>query len=620
MRIFLKLPKEVLSLIFSHIEDLSIIECLIFIPGLQHITLERKYSNFEINSNNKSIEKLVSLFQKYKFIPSIIIGDINQINQLIDEPAFRLANFEVKILRNTRFSNFVSILDKVYVIGIHLDQYLEPFVGLFKKTEIKSFLDYVGSNSLQSLTTTHLNQFEIQFPTSLKQVTINGGQNFDLNLSDLQYLESFNCKNLQKISSLENFQLPTSIKNLRLYYCDFNSLGNLIKYDKLKLLHISYCPEIFDIVHTKFPNSLIILNFVSNFQTDSDDELDDIDDVQIRIDGDFSFPPKLKKLRINDTMQTIEIRAINISNSLNCLELKGIGDVYLNQVLDNLPRKMFEIIIEDCRFVYSEKPVSFPESTQIKFSRNKCFEVFESNLNQLELLKELDISDNIYPEIHDFEHPIDSLDILTHMEISFMEKVCFKTPQLQSLILKTRTTAHECVHDYSSEVLFDCKNLTKINMINLNMEFLNFNEFPNSLKELVIKDLKLEAMHGYLFTLNELKILDLQNNQITFSMLKHQIFPSSLIYLNLSNNKIEDLSCLNLENCVNLKNLILKEVTAKDEPEGALQLMQLFSDRGTDAKANAILTNYDSKVIFKFVNGVEEESILTSIYKKRKIF
>ncbi|KAI5959843.1 uncharacterized protein KGF55_005075 [Candida pseudojiufengensis] len=631
MRIFLKLPKEVLSLIISHIEDSSIIESLIFIPGLQHIALEQKYSNFEINSNNKSIEKLVSLFQKYQFIPSNIIGDLNQINQLSDEPAFRLANYELKILRNTKFSDFVSILNKFYVIGIHLDQYLEPFVGffeIFKKNEVQSFLNYVGSMNIQSLTTSYLSSFKIQFPKSLKELTINGGVYFELDLRDLHYLESFNCKNLDYMSSLENFQLPISIKNLRLYSCDFKSLGNLIQYNKLKLLHISYCPEIFDIVHTEFPNSLIFLNFVSNFMSDRVDESDEEelldqasdDDLRVRIDGDLLFPSNLKKLRIYDTMQTLKIGAINFSDSLNCLELKSIGEIDLKLVLDNLPRKMFEIIIEDCLILYVEYEVLFPESKQIKFSRNKVYyHNLQSNLNQLESLKELDVSDNFNPEFDDVD-PLDPLDILTHMNISPVERVCFKTPQLQSLILKSPKTPSIGVCEFPSEVLFNCKNLTKINMINLNINFLNFNEFPNSLKELVIKNSGLQEIHGYFSKLDELKILDLQNNEITFSMLEHQIFPSSLNYINLSNNKIEDLSCLDLENCVHLKELILKEVTAKDEPEGAIDLMQLFSDRGADAKANAILTNYDSKVIFKFVNGVEEESILKSVHKRRKIF
>ncbi|KAI5965781.1 uncharacterized protein KGF55_001144 [Candida pseudojiufengensis] len=625
MHIFLKLPKEILSLIFSYIEDLSIIESLLFIPGLQHIALEQKYSKFDIDSNNKSIEKLVLLSKKYEFIPSFVIGTINQINQLIDKPGFKLANYEVKILPNTRFSDFVSILNKVNVIGIHLDQLLEPSFGTSKKNEIKSFLNYVGTKNLQSLTTSHLNMFKVQFPTSLKQITLNGGQNFELDLRDLHYLECFNCKNLENMNSLENFQLPLSIKNLRVYSCDFNSLGNLIKYIKLKLLQIAYCPEIFDIVRTEFPNSLMILNFVSNFQTDrinesDEEEFDDILDEngRIRIDDEFLFPPNLKKLRIYDTMQTLEIGDINISDSLSCLELKNIGAVDLDRFLINVPEKMSEIIIEDCRIVYSGNQVSFPESKSIRLTNNKiCFEPFVTNLNQLKLLKQLDISDNIFSDAAS-EYRLDPLDILPHMEISRVERVCFKAPQLQSLVLKSQTPMDASDRDDPSEVLFRCKNLTKIEMTNLNISFLNLNEFTNSLKELVIKNLKLEEMHGFLFRLDKLKILDLQNNRITFSMLEHQIFPASLIYINLSNNEIEDLRCLDLESCVHLKDLILEKVTGYDDPVGATQLMQLFLNRGADAKINVILTNYDSKVIFKIVNGVEEESILKSVHKRRK--
>ncbi|KAI5962337.1 uncharacterized protein KGF55_003413 [Candida pseudojiufengensis] len=623
MQIFLKLPKEILSLIFSQVNDKSVIESLIHIPGLQHIALERKYPKFEINNNNNSIKKLISLFQKYEFIPSIIIGNIYQINQLIDEPAFRLANYEVKILPTTKFNDFVSILDKVYVIGMHLDQYLEPFVGIFKKNEIKSFLDYIANNNLQSLIISHLNMFKIQFPTSLKQITLNGGQNFELNLSDLQYLESLNCKNLHKMSSFKSFQLPTSIENLKLDSCDFKSLDNLKKYSKLKLLHITCCPEIYDITYTEFPGSLKILNFINNFEPNriaelneeelSDDVIFSEKDLRVLL---YCFPPNLEKLSINDTMQTLEIGNIEISKSLNCLELKGIGEFNLSWVLDNLPRKMSKIVIRDCRILYSDFRVSFPESKQIKITNNKvCFDPFISNLNQLESLKELDISDNVCPDFDDTEYPFDPLMSLPDMKIFNMEKICFNTPQLHHLILKSPTPPDHDYYEFSSELLFNCKNLAKINVINLDIRFLNLNEFSNSLKELVIKNSKLQAIHGNFSNLNKLQILDLQSNQLTLQRLEHQKFPSSLIYINLSNNKLEDLSCLDLDNCVHLGDLILEKVTAKDEPEGAIALMELF----LDTKANAILTNYDSKVIFKIVDGVEEDSILQAKSKRRKI-
>ncbi|KAI5965784.1 uncharacterized protein KGF55_001147 [Candida pseudojiufengensis] len=621
MQVFLKLPKEILSLIFRLIEERSIIESLILIPGLQHIALERKYSTFEINNNNKSIEKLLSLFQKYEFIPSIIIGDLNQINELIVEPAFRLANYEVKILPNTRFSDFVSILNKVYITGIQLDSYLESFVGLSKKNEIQSFLNYVGSNNLQSLTTSHLNMFKVQFPTSLKQITINGGQNFELDLSNLQYLESFECKDLLQMSSLENLKLSQSIKNLKLDSCEFKSLGNLIKYNKLKLLHISYCPEIYDIAYNEFPDSLKILDFINNFKPSRIAELNEEeglilseDDLRVVV---YSYPPNLEKLRIFDTMQTLEIEDFEISKSLNCLELKGIGEFNLSLVLDNLPRRMSEIIIENCRVVYSDYEVSFPESKQIKFTNNKiCFDPFFTNLNQLKLLEELEISDNICPDFDDAEYPFDPLISLSHMETAHMEKVCFNTPQLQNLILKSPTPPDQDDYMFSCEVLFNCKNLTKINMINLDICFLNINEFCNQLIELVIKNSKIQAIHGNFSNLDKLKILDLQNNKFTFSMLENQNFPSSLISLNLSNNKLEDLNCLKLDNCVHLHNLTLKKVTAKDKPEGAIQLMELCMNLPTAAKFNAILTNYSSRVIFKIVDGVKKKSIK---HKRRKI-
>ncbi|KAI5962377.1 uncharacterized protein KGF55_003453 [Candida pseudojiufengensis] len=613
MQVFLKLPKEILSLIFSHIKDQSIIESLILIPELQHIPLEQKYPKFEITNN---IETIIGLFQKYNFTPSIIIGDINQIKKLIDEPAFRSVNYEVKILQTTKFSDFVSILEKVYVTGIHFDV---PSVGLLEK-EINSFLDYVGSNNLQSLTISHLSMFKVQFPKSLKHITLNGGQNFELDLSGLQYLESLDCKDLLQINSLENLKLPSSIKNLRLDSCDFESLGNLIKYDKLNLLQISNCPEIYNIIHTRFPDSLKTLDFINNFQPDKIAELGGhlhahvSNNDSIRIVCHFFFPPNLKKLRICDTTQTLRIGTLNIPNSLTCLELENIGEIDLEDVLLSLPKKMSEIIIRGCQFVYSDNDVLFPESKSIKFTNNRiCFEIFKTNLNQLKELKELDMSDNTFSDCGKCKTILDPFLILTKT----MEKICFETPELQSLILKSSVSMFDREYDDEcgppSEVSFNCKNLTKVKMINLNVSKLDLTEFPSSLEELTIQNLILQTIDGNFSKFNKLKILDLQNNEISFSMLSSQKFPSSLTNLNLSDNILEDLSCLKLDSCVDLHNLTLKKITADDEPEGAMQLIDLLLNLNT--KVNAILTNYESKVIFKIVDGVKEKSNR----KRRKI-
>ncbi|KAI5965783.1 uncharacterized protein KGF55_001146 [Candida pseudojiufengensis] len=637
MQIFLKLPKELLSLIVSHIEDESIIKSLITIPGLQHIALNQIYPKFEINKKNKSIETLLGLFQEYKFVPSVIIGNVNQVNQLIDQPAFKLAKYEVEIAQGTRFSDFVSISEKASVVGLHLDQYLKPLVKVLENNEIRSFLDYVGNNDLLSLTISHLNKFKFQIPNSLKQLTISGGGIFELNLSDLQNLESFSCRDLRQTNTLESLQLTTSIKHLRLVYCDFKGLGNMIRYNKLKSLHIFCCPEIYDIATIEFPSSLKILDFVNNFQPDRIYELYEEKQPEYVIFSHkglsilfYGLPPNLEVLRICDTMQTLALGATGILKSLNCLELCSIGEIDLTWVFRNLPNNMFQIIIEDCRIVNSEIPVLFPESKQIKFSNNQiCFNPFKTNMNQLKSLELLDISDNNC-RIGYCEYPIDPLTILSATEVNTKEKVCFKTPHLQNLILKLPDplddsdweSLSQASSDYSDgdcefspQVSFNCKNLTKIRMINLLISCLDLTEFPNSLEELIVKKSKVRTIHGKFSKFNKLKILDLQKNQITFKTLEHQKFPSSLVYMNLSNNEIEDLTCLKLENCVHLKDLILEKVTGKDEPEGAMQLKELFLNRDAP-KASAILTNYDLKVIFRIVDGVIKKS--TSKHKKRR--
>ncbi|KAI5966742.1 uncharacterized protein KGF55_000151 [Candida pseudojiufengensis] len=619
MEIFLKLPKEILSLIFSNIKDKSIIKSLLYIPGLQQIALERKYSKYEINDDhNNSVESLIELFQLFKFIPSIIIGNVKQINQLLKEPSFKLVNYEVKILKCTTFIDLVSILDRAYIVGVHLDQYLTIFAASFKKVEVGLFSSFVEQTYLQSLTTSYCDIFPIRFPTSLKELTLYEGFNIKLNISDLHHLESFNCKNLSAMSSLNNIKLPSSIINLRLYSCDFESLGDLFKYKNLNLLHIACCHELYDLGNTLFPISLKTLSFINNFHPNRIENLSN--DVQIsiseiasriRIDAEFRFPQNLKSLKIFDTMQTLEIGKIEIGKTLDVLELDGITHLELDSVSISLPNQMSEIIITNCEIVAED--LFFPESERIKFSNNDVWlGLFKSNLDQLKSLKVLEMSDNYCSKFAGDLELFDPLETLTNVN----ENVRFNTPNLQSLILKNkRPMSYE--PDDALQVSFECKDLTKLTMINLGVESLNFDHFPSSLLELIINNLKLETMHGNFSKLSNLRKLDLQNNQVTFSMLASQKFPSSLTHLNLSNNKIEDLSCLVLDNCTNLKDLKLSEVTSERTPEGTTQLRNLLFY--VDTNINAILTNYDSEVIFEIVNGVEKNSILKSIYKKRRI-
>ncbi|KAI5960311.1 uncharacterized protein KGF55_004603 [Candida pseudojiufengensis] len=115
--------------------------------------------------------------------------------------------------------------------------------------------------------------FPIQFPKSLKELTLEKGHKINLDISDLHHLESLKCKRFNKMSSLDNIQLPSSIKNLSLDSCDIETLGDLFKYKNLNLLQISCCPELFDLVNTSYPDSLETLNFINNFYPQRIDEV-----------------------------------------------------------------------------------------------------------------------------------------------------------------------------------------------------------------------------------------------------------------------------------------------------------------------------------------------------------
>ncbi|KAI5962346.1 uncharacterized protein KGF55_003422 [Candida pseudojiufengensis] len=109
-----------------------------------------------------------------------------------------------------------------------------------------------------------------------------------------------------------------------------------------------------------------------------------------------------------------------------------------------------------------------------------------NNIEDLKSLKVLDFSDNVWLDYDSEEVGPDPLDILSG--------TCFETPELQSLILKCPGPP-DC--DYYVEPLkpsFNCGNLTKIELINLNIEYLELYYFPNSLEEMVVRDLKLRGI------------------------------------------------------------------------------------------------------------------------------
>ncbi|KAI5954210.1 hypothetical protein KGF54_001985 [Candida jiufengensis] len=90
-------------------------------------------------------------------------------------------------------------------------------------------------------------------------------------------------------------------------------------------------------------------------------------------------------------------------------------------------------------------------------------------------------------------------------------------------------------------------------------------------------------------------------------MLINQTFPDNLQTLDLSQNKIEDLTCLNITNCTSLSNLQLRVVTKIDEPKGATKLRNsILKIKSKTGSCNAYLSAYrrrKTKVIFETRNG-----------------
>ncbi|KAI5960788.1 uncharacterized protein KGF55_004358 [Candida pseudojiufengensis] len=698
MKIFLQLPEELLFLIIKYINDRSKIEQLIEIPALQQYAIKERYSKFKLDetsysTRDGSIQTLNALFKQYGFKPTRIIGNTKDIhkllhieekkgssniirrtrsqvqnsgskNELID---YSQVDYEI-LYYQSNISKLEDICKNANLVSIDVSQNysLSTNTHPIREREFAKLLDIINASKLESLSTVYSNQFKVVFSNSLKKLKLSfKGEEIELNLSELANLELFYCYGLNGVGSLDDIQLPKTIKNLELRSCRIQVLGNMEQYFNLRKLTVDYCDALFQLMKSSFPKTLEemkIVNSISNekvaelFRAVSEGTNTRFEDSDFSVDGRrflighcLKRLPKLRSLWIKDEYEALEVRVLNLE-ALSSLRLEQIKNVDLKEVLSSLPKIMFKIEIVKCTISSVESAVFYPESKHIVFSNNNLNNIFRSNFNNLKKLENLELNCNKINSPtgmimldscellkcidEDFETStgVSKKKVGKKRKIEVKDTVTFGAPKLEQLQLSNknwfwgRRRQHGSSRKHKSLVsqvsLIECTNLKQLSIRDTVISVVDLNKLPNSLVSLSITNNKLKLFKGEFSNLSNLSELDLNDNEINYSMLANQTFPQSLKSLDLSENEIEDLTCLYLDNCVNLRTLLLVKVTGVDEPEGANELKKLFLKINIDADTSrGSLTNRKSKIIFNIVDGVDlrqGSSTLGSGSKKRK--
>ncbi|KAI5963142.1 uncharacterized protein KGF55_002934 [Candida pseudojiufengensis] len=616
-----------------------------------------------------TIKHLKELYETYNFKPSRIIIKASKMHELlISEEAptdsqkelvfgfekmnqYRNAEFEI-LVSDRMDVKLESILKEVNVAGVHYSEgssYNLNAESVSKKVQI--YFQAIQFSNIQIMSAIYESNYHVKFPTSLKKLTIDAlcQKHFDTNLNDLKCLEYFDCQHISGVESLEALQLSKTIKSIKLSFCDFKTLGTLKNYNFLRCLVIHYCHSLFDVIKIVFPQSLetLVMDYfhVKNKITELFDsvkqginkefELSDFSsDGQSLIFGPkFRPPSNAKILIINGKSNThmFELGTKLCLSAVHTLVLCGIKNIDLNMLFDSSLENMKKLEIRCCEISTVDKRLKYPNIQQFYFSSNTLSNLFQINLKQWINLNYFEIEWNTLVPLlsNDKEELLDpSWFLLNEVEVSKgiseytneKRKACAVIRTLRidlSSITHLKLTNFDgflFVHysnyypnNLPSEIdIKGCTTLRVLTLSGLSIQVLDLNNFPCSLQKVKIMNLELLQIRGKFSRLEQLMYLNLVDNKITYSMLVTQKFPSNLETLDLSENKIEDLTCLELHNCTKLKSLVMEEVTESEKPNGANEVKEFLRSLGIEQINYAIVTTYKFKILFRIKDGKED--------------
>ncbi|KAI5958970.1 uncharacterized protein KGF55_005624 [Candida pseudojiufengensis] len=672
MEIFLKLPEELWMLIINYIDYQPTLEELVLIPTLQKYALQERFSNFILGSSDTSdgsMKDLQRLYEVYNFKPSRIVIEATKLSELLGLQAStteseETGNFEAEAMNlygHAKFEILItdgmhvdlkSILKNVNVVGVHLSE-SEPFgISEDGAIEFQAYLQAIQTSKIEFMTAIYANYFAFKFPTSLKRLKLDTMiVEIAINLSDLQCLEYFECSDLIGVKSLDDLRLTRTIRSIKLCGCEFETLGNLDEYVKLRSIEVNDFSYLFEIFKSTFPESLERLTLCPSFDESNIRDLftsaiegtneyfvfpDFSDDgTLLRIGFNFKLTSNLKVLKIHDYYKTsLEVGFNSCFVTLSSLDLCGIK-IKLIELFSSIPVFMEKVKIIRCEVTDVYRKPQYPIVRQLYFSDNLVFNTFQINFKEMVNLNQLEIKNN-FLYVSDTEEnnleldpcrfligEFDALDETSEF-LNKKRKISKESETLQidvsnitSLVLgksdlNTSTVPgvdhSNCIPQLPSQICIKgCTILKTLHLSGLGIQILDLHKFPISLKDISISNLKLFQIKGEFSLLNQLTQLWSINNGITHSMLLHQRFPSSLERLYLCNDKIEDLTCLKIDNCDKLHILMLLEVTGSLKPKGANVLKTTFVElNGNASSSYGVATTYDSEEVFLVVDGVDK--------------
>ncbi|KAI5960295.1 uncharacterized protein KGF55_004587 [Candida pseudojiufengensis] len=569
---------------------------------------------------------------------------------------YRHAEFEL-LITNSMHVDLELILKDFNVVGVHLFK-----DTLFKDTplevtleELKAFQIYlqrIQYSKINILTTIYHNFFVAKFPTSLRKLTLNiyGDENVDVNLRDLQCLEYFECKFMSGVESLDALQLSSTIKFIKFSFCGFKTLGNLRKYNCLRTIEIFCCWNLYNIIKCFFPNSLetLILN-PSYHQSDitklhdfvkeginKEFEISDFtsEGNSFLLGSNFKLPLNTKTLKIDGESygesNSIELGGNLCLKTLHTLELCEIQNLDLIDLFASLPEHMIDLKIIACEILKVDKCLNHPYVQQFCFSYNTVSNIFQINLKESTNLNHFEIGWNalaapdnkeekldpawfLINEHNVFEgasgHPnkkrkvfemtntlqINNFDI-THLDLSKSHSRIFDISVVNNSNSRIQLPSQICIKS--------CTRLKVLILKGLSIQVIDLNNFPCSLEALTITGLKLIQLKGEFSNLNQLRYLNFGDNGISYSMLTAQKFPSTLEELALSGYKVEHLSCLKIDNCINMKTLQLIKVDESQKLNGADELKELFIKLvGIGQSSRALVRAYETEFVIWVTYG-----------------
>ncbi|KAI5959483.1 uncharacterized protein KGF55_005311 [Candida pseudojiufengensis] len=358
------------------------------------------------------------------------------------------------------------------------------------------------------------------------------------------------------LPNLEELVISSFIKG------DYESFINE-NFINLRKLTMIFCFARIELV--KFPKKLEYLNLQDNGRT--------------------SFEPlnliylnRLKHLIIRDFQLTSITEQISPNLKILDISSAGVSKLYHQKNLEKLTlttsRKPDDIYINNLKSLdLTIRVVDRLEDRSSKFFDYK----FDSCCYLKELILRLEIgniSNLTFPDT------IESLDITCNFRIT-----TFYGGPDNFEISDTKLIKNDLQKDLYN--ISKCYKLKSFKLKNCNIELFSFDNLPKNLENFSIIKSKLKSIYGTLKNLENLKSLNLELNRIGDDGLKNCLFSSpKLEIIDLNWNSIDNIDCINIEDCprlveLNLMNQSIKfHVTDEFEEELKLSCPRLSVIRG----------------------------------------